>query len=685
MPVQVFRLVAGNWIPNGTNVVTVTAIGSMTSKLGVSNAAWLTPTAVDSDPSVTAFAWSATGLPSGLAIAVGTGVVSGSPTTVGTYSVTVTATDPSGAADSATFAWAVSVNSTVTVTNPGLQTSTAGTAAVSLTMFASDSDPAITTFSWSATGLPAGTVISAATGKITGTPITVGSTSTKVTASDGASSGSATFTWTVSAAGAIRFAGDPGVGRFYLGQRYYADDAQAWITAKSPGLNMSTERCGYSAGYTAGGLFGTTGTGPGLRTDVAGIWARGRIAQMSSSQGVFSYAELGGNVPASLAAVNAAIDADIAWLRANTSPSKILWWSGQHEPDCSGVVVTDYANFRDAYYYTAKRMKDAGLPYVAFVKPYFCGALWGKLTFDWRLYDPEWTGTAWRASVYDAWGTDWYNPRVGAVTRNEYDEVTATDFWQRMTAELPNDKRPLIVGEMGIKSHDTVADPNAYGGSRSVTLNELFRDLNDYSVNGHPVLWPGKQVCSYDLWNSQPTGSTPTMADYPRVTAGGAYKSTASNALNPNGWPDSGYNVYDDPDGVELIFTGTITAGTYTLVYTPPGGGTQTTTAVAYNAAPATVIAALNALAGIATADVYINGTWNRAGATLPLTIHWLKTGTKYATEVSIAVGTSSLTGGTVAAQHTNKRGAIAAQIATKAGRTTHVKVFGAVPGSTYA
>jgi hypothetical protein len=80
---------------------------------------------------------------------------------------------------------------TVTVTSPGNQTGTVGTA-VSLQISASDSASGqILTFS--ATGLPAGLSISSS-GLITGTPTTAGTSSVTVTAKDTTgASGSASF------------------------------------------------------------------------------------------------------------------------------------------------------------------------------------------------------------------------------------------------------------------------------------------------------------------------------------------------------------------------------------------------------------------------------------------------------------------------------------------------------------
>ena len=84
---------------------------------------------------------------------------------------------------------------TVTVTNPGSQASTVGTA-VSKQISATDSAPG-QTLTYTATGLPAGLSISSS-GLITGTPTTAGSSTTTVTAKDGTgASGSASFTWTV--------------------------------------------------------------------------------------------------------------------------------------------------------------------------------------------------------------------------------------------------------------------------------------------------------------------------------------------------------------------------------------------------------------------------------------------------------------------------------------------------------
>nr|WP_228718010.1 phospholipase D-like domain-containing protein [Kitasatospora acidiphila] len=87
---------------------------------------------------------------------------------------------------------------TVTVTTPGNQTGTTGTAA---NLQISAGDTAGGTLSYSATGLPAGLSISSSTGLISGTPTTAGTSNVTVTAKDSTNaSGSASFTWTVNPA-----------------------------------------------------------------------------------------------------------------------------------------------------------------------------------------------------------------------------------------------------------------------------------------------------------------------------------------------------------------------------------------------------------------------------------------------------------------------------------------------------
>jgi Putative Ig domain len=181
-----------------SNTVTVTSPDNQTSTQGT--AVSLQIVAGDSASGQT-LTFSASGLPTGLSISSG-GLISGTPTSpVLNQSVTVTATDTTGSAGSTTFNWTVNApgdNNTITVTNPGNQTSSSGST-VSLQIHATDSQ-AGQTLTYGATGLPAGLSINTSSGLISGTtPTTAGSSSVTVTAHDltPTSSGSTSFSWTI--------------------------------------------------------------------------------------------------------------------------------------------------------------------------------------------------------------------------------------------------------------------------------------------------------------------------------------------------------------------------------------------------------------------------------------------------------------------------------------------------------
>jgi hypothetical protein len=187
---------AFTWTVNssGGNTVTVTNPGNQTSTTG--SAVSLQIHAVDSQSGQT-LTYGATGLPAGLSINTSSGLISGTPTTSGSNSVSVSVRDTTGASGGATFSWTVTVAANkVTVTNPGNQSSKTGRA-LTLQIHATDSATG-QTLTYSAAALPTGLHIGATTGVISGTPSAVGTFSTKVTVSDTTgATGTTSFTWTV--------------------------------------------------------------------------------------------------------------------------------------------------------------------------------------------------------------------------------------------------------------------------------------------------------------------------------------------------------------------------------------------------------------------------------------------------------------------------------------------------------
>ncbi|KUN01440.1 hypothetical protein AQI95_31460 [Streptomyces yokosukanensis] len=128
--------------PNGTaaftagsssgNTVTVTNPGSQSTTTGSSVSLQISAT----DSAGAALTYSATGLPTGLSVNSSTGLISGTASTAGTYQVTVTAKDSTGASGSTSFTWTVGsggggCTSSQLLANPGFESGSTGWTATS--------------------------------------------------------------------------------------------------------------------------------------------------------------------------------------------------------------------------------------------------------------------------------------------------------------------------------------------------------------------------------------------------------------------------------------------------------------------------------------------------------------------------------------------------------------------------
>ena len=132
--------------------------------------------------------FNATGLPAGLSVNTGTGVISGTPTTAGTSTIGLSAINAFGTGN---LTLTLTVNAMPVITSATTATATVGQF-FSHTITANNAPTKFT-----ATGLPAGLSLNSVTGVISGKPTTAGTKTITLSAINPFGTGSQTLTLTV--------------------------------------------------------------------------------------------------------------------------------------------------------------------------------------------------------------------------------------------------------------------------------------------------------------------------------------------------------------------------------------------------------------------------------------------------------------------------------------------------------
>jgi len=248
--------------------------------------------------------YSATGLPPGLTINTSTGVISGTPTTPGTYVVTITATNSAGTSTTTvTFTIASSAIAPV-ITSPTAASGTLGMPFVTYIIAATGMPT-----SYSATGLPPGLTLNVGTGAINGTPTTYGNFAVTINATNSAGTSTTILNIAISSSRIMEFSAramsGPGADSLIVGFDVNGSGKNVLVRGIGPAL----AQFGISnfLGNPVLSLYNSSGmqvaTDAGWSTTSAGVNDSALIASTAASVGAFAL-PAGSGDSALLATVN---------------------------------------------------------------------------------------------------------------------------------------------------------------------------------------------------------------------------------------------------------------------------------------------------------------------------------------------------------------------------------------------